>query len=336
MNIKKTKEIIKYLDRIKENLYSNYQNDYLDCYVDIKNANKAKKELLLAGQQEYKTNKDTPLFIEADKWNRNPYVKNIKFDSINLKHFSYKKVLIEKGYLFNADTIQDDKDRELKDYLKLRALDKDIEALFLYQDDEEWMMSVPSESLTNDPYAKKAHGNVITFGLGIGYFTYMTLLNKKVKSITVIENSKEVINLFNKIKGQFPNNDKIKIINGDAYKYFNKKTLDKYDYVYVDIWKSSDDGRTTIEKLLEQYNPPFNKVDFWIEDSCLNVIRTLIYLYYDETVYQRKNKVSKDYKSLMNKVRKYFNQLEIEITKVDTLKDLMYDRKIIRDILAIK
>ena len=335
MKIQKNKEIEQYLKRLKTNIYQNTQNDYLDCYVDIKDEKKSKKELLEAGQQEFMDSPSPSLFIDADMWNNNPYVKNISFSNIKDKQFSYRKVLIEKGYLFNADAICDDKDKELKDWLKLRTLNKDIEALFLYQNNKEWMMAVPSESLTNDPYALKAHGKVITFGLGIGYFTYMALLNKNVESITIIEKSKEVIKLFDSIKSNFPRNDKIQIINGDAFDYFNENYLSDFDYIYVDIWKSSDDGRVIIEKLLEQYNPPYDKCDFWIEKSCLNVIRTLIYLCYDEIYYHKKNKVVKEYDSLMNKVRTYFKNLDLEVKDTNTLKEIMYDYKTIRNILAL-
>lgn len=336
MKIAETKEIKEYLARLKENIESNYQNDFLDGYIEPKDEKEAKNELLLAGQQEFNKENSPSLYIDSDEWENNPYIKNINFSNINKKHYRYENVLIEKNYLFNADSIMDDEDRELKDWLKLRALSKDIEAPFLYQDDSEWMMAVPSEAYTNDPYALKAHGNVLTFGLGIGYFTYMALLNKNVKSVTVIEKSKEVIELFEEIKNQFPNKDNIKIINGDAFDYFNESFINNYDYVYVDIWQSTDDGRKIIEKLLSQYNPPLDKVDFWIEKSCLNVIRTLIYMYYDETVKHKLNKTTKDYHSLMDKVRLYFNNIDKEIKTVNELKDIMYDTKVIRDILAMR
>lgn len=334
MKILKTKEICAYLDRLKNNIEANYQNDYLDGYIEQKNEELAKNELTEAGQQEFKENPNISLFINSDEWNNNPYVKNIKFNNIKNKHFSYEKVLIKKGYLFNSDAICDDSDKELKDWLKLRALSKDIEALFLYQDNKEWMMAVPSEALTNDPYALKAHGNVITFGLGIGYFTYMALLNKNVKSITVIEKSKEVITLFNEIKNMFPRISDINIIKGDAFDYFNKDYLEKYDYIYVDIWKSSIDGRQIIEKLLEQYNPPINKCDFWIEQSCLNILRQLIFFYYDDKVNNSNNKIPKEYTKIMNKIKKYFDKQSTTIKDTETLKEIMYNRETIRNILA--
>ncbi len=336
MEIVKNKEIVDYLNRIKRNLDSNYQNDYLDGYVDIKDELKAKEELRDAGQQEYEYDINAPLFIDSSVYNDNPYVKTIKLDKICDKHFSYELVTIEKGYLFNSDAIVDDKDRELKDYMKLRALKEDIKAIFLYQDNKEWMMSVPSEFITNDPFAYKAKGKVITFGLGIGYFVYMALLNKNVESITVIEKEREVINIFNKIKDQFPNINKVNIVNGDAFDYFNEQYLNSFDYIYVDIYRSSDDGRFLIEKLLEQYLPPIDKCDFWIENSCLSIIKTLIYLYYDENVYHRHNKVYKEYLPLFNKVRRYFDLIDINVDNVDTLKDYMYNKQVIREILAIK
>ena len=336
MKIIKNKEIVDYLNRIKVNLDSNYQNDYLDGYVEINDELEAKKELMIAGQQEYEEDINTPLFIEPSEYYNNPYVKNIKLDVVSDKHFSYELTTIEKGYLFNSDALIDDKDKELKDYMKLRALKEDIKAIFLYQNDKEWMMAVPSEFITNDPYAKKAKGKVITFGLGIGYFVYMSLLYKDVESITVIEKEGEVINIFNKIKDQFPNINKIKIIHGDAFDYFKEDYLKDFDYIYVDIYKSSDDGRYLIEKLLEQYLPPIEKCDFWIENSCLSIIKTLIYLYYDENVYHRHNKVYKEYLLLFNKVRNYFNSLDVTVDKVDTLKDYMYNKQVTREILASK
>lgn len=335
MIIEANDEIKRYLKRLKANLKANYQNDYLDGYITPNKEKEAKRELMLAGQQEFLDKKSPSLFINSKEWAKNPYFTNVKFNNIKNKHFAYKTITIDKGYLFNADDIQDDKDHELKDWMKLRALDEDIKALFLYQDDKEWMMSVPSETLTNDPYAYKARGNVVTFGLGIGYFVYMAMLNDKVTKVTVIEKSKEVIKLFEEIKKYFPDKP-LEIIEGDAFDYFNQSFLKSFDYIYVDIWQSSEDGRSIITKLLEQYLPPLRKCDFWIENSCLAVIRTLIYLHYDELVYNRKNNVKAEYKHLMHKVRCYFSKIHKTIKDVDTLKSYMYSKEVLREIASLK
>lgn len=51
-----------------------------------------------------------------------------------------------------------------------------------------------------------------------------------VKSITVIEKNKEVIEL---IQQQLPLNEKVKVINDDV---FNYKPTQKFNTIYMDIW----------------------------------------------------------------------------------------------------
>ena len=331
MHIQVTPTIKEYLDRLKINNSKTELNDFLDGYIDIQDEKAAIKELKQAGEQD----NIKSLFIEKKDYINNPYLQNINFKDVKLKDFSYETVTIEKGYLFNIDEIQDDKNKELNDYMILRAYKQDTDMMFLKQGKQEWMMASISEFRTNDPYAKKAHGNIITFGLGIGYFVYMASLNENVKSITVIEKSKEVIELFNQIKDQFPNKD-INIINGDAFDYFNQQYLKQFDYIYVDIYQNNVDGRIMIEKLLEQYLPPYDKCNFWIENSCLSIVKSLIFIYYYEQVYKTKIKIEKNNIKLMNKVRHYLDNLDLNVNDVDTLKQIMYNKQLIREILHTK
>ena len=331
MHIQVTPTIKEYLDRLKINNSKTELNDFLDGYIDIQDEKAAIKELKQAGEQD----NIKSLFIEKKDYINNPYLQNINFKDVKLKDFSYETVTIEKGYLFNIDEIQDDKNKELNDYMILRAYKQDTDMMFLKQGKQEWMMASISEFRTNDPYAKKAHGNIITFGLGIGYFVYMASLNENVKSITVIEKSKEVIELFNQIKDQFPNKD-INIINGDAFDYFNEQYLKQFDYIYVDIYQNNIDGRTMIEKLLEQYLPPYDKCNFWIENSCLSIVKSLIFIYYYEQVYKTKIKIEKNNIKLMNKVRYYLDNLDLNVNDVNTLKQIMYNKQLIREILHTK
>ena len=331
MHIQVTPTIKEYLNRLKINNSKTELNDFLDGYVDIQDEKAAIKELKQAGEQD----NIKSLFIEKKDYINNPYLQNINFKDVKLKDFSYETVTIEKGYLFNIDEIQDDKNKELNDYMILRAYKQDTDMMFLKQGKQEWMMASISEFKTNDPYAKKAHGNIITFGLGIGYFIYMASLNENVKSITVIEKSKEVIELFNQIKDQFPNKD-INIINGDAFDYFNQQYLKQFDYIYVDIYQNNVDGRIMIEKLLEQYLPPYDKCNFWIENSCLSIVKSLIFIYYYEQVYKTKIKIEKNNIKLMNKVRYYLDNLDLNVNDVNTLKQIMYNKQLIREILHTK
>ena len=240
--------------------------------------------------------------------------------------------------LFNIAGIQPDEHRELNDGIILRALDEPYEATFLWQGNEVWMLDAPSEANTMDPYAKKAKGNVLTFGLGIGYFIYMASLNPQVTSITVIEKSSAVIDLFKRfLLPQFPNRIPISLIEGDAFHFFDHDFLTDYDYVFVDIWKSNEDGYQCIEKLLEQTLPDFNQVDFWIESSCFEFMPALIYLYFDALAHHRSIKhPDRKYQRVLKKIMRYFEALDECVDEVERLKYYMYDPKVLRAIASIK
>lgn len=332
MKIKNTKEIKDYLSRIETNLNSNDQNDFLDGYVEPKDEKMAKKDLLIAGQLECK-DPNLSLYVSVDEFNKNPYVVNVVNKVLKNKDLAYEEITFVKNVLFNLDSIIDDPSRECRDYMRLRMLDKDLNTIILKENGVEWMMAAPSESVTNDPYAKKAHGKVVTFGLGIGYFIYQAILNDKVEEITVIEKSREVISLFNKIEKYFPKRIPINIIQGDAFDYFNQDYLSDFDYIYVDIYQNNKDGLPIINKLLEQCLPPMDRCDFWIEASLVNPIRTLIFLIYKEIVTGKKATISNEYQKYLSKVRSYFNGLDVFVEDVNTLKDHMYSPKVIREIL---
>ncbi len=315
------------------------KNTYLGAHVTKAGEKKMQKELKEAGFAEFmQPEAEWPsLFISADEWENSPYHSHVSLDMVRSDHFSYTTQKMAGRELFNSDCIQKDPKRELNDWMKLRAMDRSFDAIFLLQDEEDWMLDAPSEAATNDVPASKAHGNVVTFGLGIGYFLYMALLNPAVTSVTCIENSPQVIEMFNRfLLPQFPQEKKITILGNDAFACFNEKFLSAYDYVYTDIWKSSDDGLACIEKLLMQFNPPIEKADFWIEDSCECVMWTLIFLYFHSLVYKHKININPAYIDLMHKIETYFTAMDESIDDPEKLKFYMYDRQTIRNILALK
>src|SRR5574344_735247 len=112
MKIKSDKQIEDYIKRCYSNLDLNYQNDFLDGYIEPENEEEAKKELLQAGQQEFLYGNPS-LYIHTADFRNNPYYKNIHLDKIVSSSFSYEKVLIEKNLLFNYDSIIDDEEKEL-------------------------------------------------------------------------------------------------------------------------------------------------------------------------------------------------------------------------------
>lgn len=337
MEIKHSKATDAFMKRCCRNLKNDQLNAFLGTAVTAQNEKAVQPQLGRAGSFEFKQDAGLwpSLFIRTADWVKSPYHSRIRLDSINDSAFSYRTVQLTPGQLFNADAIQPDGDRCLADWIKLRALDQPCSAVFLYHKEQPWMLDAPSEALTNDPPAQQARGKVITFGLGIGYFAYMALRNPQVETVTVIEKEPAVIAMFEKhIQPQFENQDRLKIIHGDALDWFNEPALTPYDYIYTDIWHSGDDGMIMMEKLLKQYQPPLAKAAFWIEDSCLETVWTLVFMYFYELYYGRTMALNQQYKPLYRKVRAYFSHLDITVAEVSQLQDLIYNRAVLRQILG--
>ncbi len=146
------------------------------------------------------------------------------------------------------------------------------------EDGNEWMTLTPVDVDTCKSAIKKAHGRVITFGLGLGYFAYMVSEKSEVESITVVEKSENVIRLFEKhILPKFAHKEKVKIVNADAFEYAEKEMpKESFDYAFVDTWRDASDGLPMYEKMkrLEHLSQgtPF---DYWIENFIISRRRAL-------------------------------------------------------------
>lgn len=340
MKIQRTPEIDDFFKSCLHHLKKEDKNRFLGAKVTKKNESYLQKQMGKSGFQEFMKPKEQwpSLFIRSSDAIQRPYNSSIKLDKIRNEDFRFSLEMLPANQLFNVSGIIFDQHRELNDWMQLRALDQPYPAAVLWQGDEVWMLDAPSESFTIDPYALKAKGNVLTFGLGIGYFTFMALLNPAVQSVTIVEKSASVIAMFKDyILPQFPQRDKVKIIEADAFDCFNEAFINPFDYVFVDIWKSGDDGFLMIEKLLEQYEPPLEKVDFWIETSCFEFIPTLIFLYFNSLVHQKdQNNLNPQYKRTLSKIERYFGSEEITISDVGSLKDRMYDLRTLRKIVSMR
>ena len=64
------------------------------------------------------------------------------------------------------------------------------------QNGQEWMAIKPNEIETMRAPLAAASGRVLTYGLGLGYFTYMASQKESVSSVTVVERDEAVISLF--------------------------------------------------------------------------------------------------------------------------------------------
>ena len=101
-----------------------------------------------------------------------------------------------------------------------------------------WMSDGPEERLTMSSAVRWCPNNadVLIGGLGLGIVPRW--LEQKAKTITIVEFSRDVINLvYDYIKTA-----KMKIIHDDINNYLDK-TEEKFDFVYLDTWPDLNASR---------------------------------------------------------------------------------------------
>lgn len=162
---------------------------------------------------------------------------------------------------------------------------KKVPYLTVLENNVVWMSITPYEINTMKKSINNAHGNVIAYGLGLGYFALSALKNPNVNHVTVIEKDRKAIKLFEeeiKPKARFANN--IEIINSDAYA-FNKKNLKNgnYDFAFFDIYHDATDGLIPYIKMKKQeVLSPDTQYEYWIENSILILLRRYIITLFEE------------------------------------------------------
>ncbi|MBQ3482571.1 MAG: hypothetical protein IJA78_00155 [Clostridia bacterium] len=133
----------------------------------------------------------------------------------------------------------------------------------------EWMTLQPNEMVTTKPAIQKAHGRVLTFGLGLGYFAYHAAEKENVESVTVVDVSEDVIDLFRThILPQFPHREKVQLIKADAFEFADTRMAGNFDFVFADIWHDAGDGKELYLRM-KQYEAKHPEIDFsfWLEDT---------------------------------------------------------------------
>lgn len=112
------------------------------------------------------------------------------------------------------------------------------------------MSNTPMEIKTNARFISQAKGSVLINGLGLGMVLSEILKKEEVTSVTVIENSKDVINL---VAPTYEKDPRVTIIHADAFEYKPPKGV-VYDVVWHDIWTFiCSDNLPEMSKLHRKY-----------------------------------------------------------------------------------
>ena len=184
----------------------------------------------------------------------------------------------------------------------------------------------PNEIETMKPYIKKAKGNVLVLGLGMGYVPYMISLKDEVKSITIIEKDKEIIDLFKKnLLPLFVNRNKITIIEDDAINYVAENN--KYDYIFADLWHDAEDGLS----LFVQLKRISKNIDCWLEVSLYQMLRRCMITLLEEQLEGMKEDAYKHARNYTDRlINKFYQKTKnLRLANEDDLNKLLSDKSLL-------
>lgn len=139
------------------------------------------------------------------------------------------------------------------------------------------MSDTDMEKKTNQEFVINAHGDVLIGGLGIALILMAIQDKEDVRTITVLEKSKEIIQM---VEEQLELNEKVKIIEADVFEW-RPSGQDLFNTIYMDIWPhiNEDIYYNEMEPLIEKYQcyldnkDPSSSVSCWCEYEAKHGLR---------------------------------------------------------------
>jgi hypothetical protein len=131
------------------------------------------------------------------------------------------------------------------------------------------MSDTPAEINDHTYFLHRAKGHVLVNGLGLGWIVEALLRKKEVKTITVVEKSKDVIDLVKQhYYDKCPKNKYLIIVHADALEYKPQKGQ-RYDAVWHDIWDNiCGDNLEDMKKLHRKYGRKTDWQGSWCRALC--------------------------------------------------------------------
>lgn len=132
------------------------------------------------------------------------------------------------------------------------------------------MSNTPMEVRTNLVFMMRAHGRVLINGLGLGMVLAEILKKDEVTSVTIVEASKDVIELVGSYyrENGFLHDPRVKIVNADALLYQPEKD-ERFDVVWHDIWDFiSADNLEEMKLLHRKYGRRTDWQGSWCREQC--------------------------------------------------------------------
>ena len=203
--------------------------------------------------------------LSPEPYLRDPYRETICFPERQMGNWSFAMQFFEPYEVFVRDDLLVTTDgREIP---RIGAFSERFFYPAVREADREWMTLAPVEIETMRGPIQVAHGDVLTLGLGLGYYAFHVSMKTDVRSLTVVERDPALIELFSRtLLPQFPGRDKIRIIEMDAYDYLGHRFPEqRFDTVFCDLWHDAGDGAAHYLKL-KTYEKRYGTLfQYWIE-----------------------------------------------------------------------
>jgi hypothetical protein len=268
--------------------------------------------------------------LDGRRYLQDPYAQNIQVSERQLGNWEFRINHYEpyEGFVFKDTTVLPEKN--YAEITHLGFFTETIPYLSVLQKQQVWMSITPHEITTMEEAINNAHGHVLTFGLGLGYFTYRASLKDEVRDITVIEKDPKVIRLFEEnILPQFRFRNKVRILNEDAFAYAEKEMKNGvFDNAFFDIYQLPEDALPLYLRMKKlERNSPKTHFDYWIENSILCLFRRYVLTLMEEA---EEGATLEDYQSADTEEDRLFRSLYLTLkdTVLNTpndVKDLLSD-----------
>ncbi len=271
--------------------------------------------------------KDLIVKLNIDDYRNNPYAKRINGLTFKEGKFAFKELSFKPKHLIPFDDIKIDPSNYLE-RSSVGYFEEEYNYPALLENNTVWMSLDPDEINTMKPYIEKMHGDILIFGLGMGYFPYMSSFNKNVKSITIIEKDINIVNIFNKyISPKLDNPIPFKIINEDAFLYIKNHDMKKFDSSFMDIWHNAEDGLPLFIKfkqLLKEYQ---GDTYYWLHKSLLAMYRRCLLTIIEESMMgytdKQYQKAKNEYDTIINDL--YWKTKDLVIDSYEQLVQMLSD-----------
>lgn len=216
--------------------------------------------------------------LSASDWSTDPYLQTIAFPAAHAGHWR----LTSEEYLpFEAfvcgNPVREPDGREIP---QIGFFPEKFRFPAVLENGIEWMAVKPNEIATMKEPIAEAYGHVVAFGLGLGYFAFHAARKPTVSKVTVVERDPSVIALFEEfLLPQFPNQEKIEVIEDDAFDYARNRLLKANpDFVFTDLWHDQSDGLPLYLQMRKvERLTPGARFAYWIEPILLSTLRRMVF-----------------------------------------------------------